>query len=75
MKTKSIALTFPKLPHPDKKKFINAEVNESLLEAVRDEALEDGVTFRQILEFGLQSYLLNKNPKRAAQLGIVAKGK
>lgn len=72
---------FPKpLETEDDKYLFQAECNLELWEAAKAELLrlkDDGKkhTKRQLLEFGLQCFLLKFNPKAANQLGIFTEEK
>lgn len=64
----------PNLPpskRSEKRVLKQAQVNEELWKAVEKEASKDKYTDREVFEYGLKAFLLAKNPKEAARLGIV----
>ena len=64
--------SLPPLPmsKQTKKRLVQAEVSVDLFNAVDREIERDGLTIRQVLEWGFKAYLLVKNPKEAEKLGI-----
>jgi hypothetical protein len=64
----------PPLPKPVQQKLTQAEIDFPLYEAARTEGKKLEMTWREIVEWGLGSFLLQTNPKLAAQLGIRPNG-
>lgn len=60
----------PKATKNEKKVLVQAEINEELWGLVENEMEAMGLTRRQVVEFGLKSFLLKCNPKEAARIGI-----
>lgn len=60
----------PEMPVPEKKRLIQAEVSLELFEAVHSEIKKKNIKIRQVLEFGLQYFLIRANKKEAERLGI-----
>jgi hypothetical protein len=50
--------------------LITAEVNAAMLVLVRSELKKRNLTLRQVVEWGLSSFLLSSNPEQAKKLGI-----
>lgn len=67
------AINLPPLPQNETKRLVQAEVNSELFTAVEKELARKKLKIRQVLEWGLSTYLLNTNPKAAAELGIFPK--
>lgn len=74
MQAISHLLQRPRLPIPKKeeKRLMQAEVNLDLFAAVEKEMERRNLKIRQVMEWGLQQFLLASNPKEAARLGIKA---
>lgn len=60
----------PPLPFPEKKRTIQAEVNEGLFNAIEKEIGRRGLSIRKVVEWGFSTFLLNTNPNAAERLGI-----
>lgn len=54
----------------ESKVLVQAEINKEFWSVVAKEMVSRGLTKRQVVEFGLQAFLLKTNPKEAAKLGI-----
>lgn len=60
----------PEMPVSEKKRLIQAEVSLELFEAVHEEIKRKNIKIRQVLEFGLQYFLIRANKDEAERLGI-----
>jgi hypothetical protein len=49
---------------------LQARVDKELFDAAKKEAKKNKVKIREVIEWGLRSYLVKTNPKAAGQLGI-----
>ena len=58
------------LPRKEEKRLVQAEVNMDLWLAVDAQMKKDGIQIRQMVEFGLKSYLIAANPQAAKELGL-----
>lgn len=58
------------LPQNEKKRLMQAEVNQELFDAVHKEMKRKDLKIRQVMEWGLRAFLLASNPKEATRLGI-----
>lgn len=59
------------LPKNDEKRLVQAEVNKELFDACHGEMKKKGLKIRQVLEFGLRSFLVQSNPQLAKKMGLV----
>lgn len=60
----------PEMPVSQEKRLIQAEVSLELFEAVHEEIKRKNIKIRQVLEFGLQYFLIRANKKEAERLGV-----
>jgi hypothetical protein len=60
------------LPQNEKKRLMQAEVNQELFDLVHKEMKRKDLKIRSIMEWGLRAFLLASNPKEAARFGIRA---
>lgn len=60
----------PKSKKDENKVLRQCEVNVDLWDAVAKERDRLGLTTRQVMQWGLESFLATTNPKEAARLGI-----
>jgi hypothetical protein len=63
-------ISLPKADKNENRKLIQAEVSLDLWRSVEKEMRSRGYTWRQVVEFGLNIFLLNANPTEAHKLGI-----
>lgn len=58
------------IPEAEKKRLVQAEVNQELFDQASREMKKRKVKIRQIVEWGLLNYLADKNPSAAKKFGI-----
>ncbi len=58
------------IPQAPERKLLQAEVDLDLFEAVKKESKKHKLKIREVLTWGLQTFLLTTNPKAAKELGI-----
>lgn len=59
-----------KVPAEKRERLIQAEVSQDLFDAVYSEIRRRNLKIRQVMEFGLQCFLIRANRKEAERLGI-----
>jgi hypothetical protein len=58
------------IPDREKKVMLSTEVNAELLEHAKAVALANDLFQNEAFEYGLKSFILAYDPKRAAKIGI-----
>lgn len=59
------------LPEKEERRQLQVEVGMPLFTAVDGHRKKDGLTFRDIVEYGMAVYLAKKDPKAAEALGLI----